>query len=334
MMRRMNAEDRTQHTASFIIPVYNKAAYLRKFIGSLKNIPFDSEFIFVDDGSVDKSAEIVREACQGSSLSFKLIQKDNEGVSAARNLGLVYATGKYVAFLDPDDEVSEEFAAFSLNETADLLVFAYTKIDRSGRQHVDLPSGIACLEGTDGLKAIACKTGQLNSCWAKLYSHEIIRRHTLRFPLGVKVGEDVLFNLNFIDHAMSCAVSSISMVDYYGNGDSVSAKADASLLDDAMLQVEARRNYACKWGLTKADMVELDAFNDRLIRDVFFAHARNRSVPFLLKELTRAADFKGSSAFSGMEPWKLLLIAAAFKTRGFLVAVYRRVKPLYGSHSQ
>lgn len=332
-VRLVDAAGKVRHTVSFVIPIYNKAAYLHRFIDSLKNINFDSDFIFVDDGSVDESAKIVADACRHASYSFKLIQKENEGVSAARNLGLACATGEYVAFLDPDDEVSEEFANFALDESADLIIFAYTIVDRKGREYVASSCEHACLRGVDELRSIACKTGQLNSCWAKLYKREIIQRYALEFPSGVKVGEDIAFNLAFINHVTNCAYHDVSMIDYFVNEDSASAKVDASLLDDAMFQVKERICYARHWHLAETDMAELCVFNDRLIRSVFLAYARNHSVHFLLAELGRAADFKESAAFDGMGYWELLLTAVILKVRGFLVAVYRKVNPVYGKHS-
>ena len=91
---------------SVIIPVYNSMLYLDKCIDSLVNQTInDCEFIFVSDGSTDKSVDIIKEY-QKKDKRIKLLEKENGGQASARNLGLSNASGEYIAFLDSDDYVS------------------------------------------------------------------------------------------------------------------------------------------------------------------------------------------------------------------------------------
>lgn len=94
---------------SVIIPVYNKAEYLAKCIESiLKNKLYNTELIFIDDGSDDGSDEILdRYACDRD--NFIVVHTQNRGVSMARNLGLKIARGEYVGWIDPDDYISPEW---------------------------------------------------------------------------------------------------------------------------------------------------------------------------------------------------------------------------------
>lgn len=93
---------------SIIIPVYNAEKYLDKCIDSLINQSIkELEFIFVNDGSQDNSYNIINEY-GNKDKRIKLMNKENGGQSSARNLGLKYAKGEYVAFLDSDDYVSYE----------------------------------------------------------------------------------------------------------------------------------------------------------------------------------------------------------------------------------
>lgn len=90
---------------SIIIPVYNVENYIEKCINSLINQTLvDVEFIFVNDGSPDGSANIIKKY-QKKDKRIKLIEKENGGQASARNLGLKHATGEYVAFVDSDDYV-------------------------------------------------------------------------------------------------------------------------------------------------------------------------------------------------------------------------------------
>lgn len=86
---------------SVIIPTYNRAGFLRQCIGSLRECgPADLEIIVVDDGSTDDTAEVVG-ALKPSCIYLK---QSNQGPAAARNLGFGRSTGRYVAFVDSDDE--------------------------------------------------------------------------------------------------------------------------------------------------------------------------------------------------------------------------------------
>lgn len=89
-------------TFSVIIPLYNKEDYIAETINSVLAQTYeDFEVIVVDDGSTDGGPQLVRESFDDSRIT--LISKSNGGVSSARNTGIQYAKGRYVAFLDGDD---------------------------------------------------------------------------------------------------------------------------------------------------------------------------------------------------------------------------------------
>ena len=88
---------------SVIIPVYNAEEWLHDALASLQAQTYaDFEAILVDDGSIDRSAEICRNFCSHDER-FRLLRQKNSGVSAARNLGIDNAKGEWIAFMDADD---------------------------------------------------------------------------------------------------------------------------------------------------------------------------------------------------------------------------------------
>ena len=90
---------------SVIVPVYNVQKYLRKCLNSLVKQTFkDIEIIAVNDGSTDDSEEILKEYAEKYD-NFSYYNKENGGLSDARNFGLKHANGRYVAFVDSDDYV-------------------------------------------------------------------------------------------------------------------------------------------------------------------------------------------------------------------------------------
>lgn len=101
---------------SIIIPVYNVEIYIEKCINSLINQTLkEIEFIFVNDGTKDNSVSIIKKY-QKEDKRIKLIEKENGGQASARNLGLKYAKGEYIAFVDSDDYVKENMYELMYNK--------------------------------------------------------------------------------------------------------------------------------------------------------------------------------------------------------------------------
>lgn len=88
---------------SIVVPVYNAEKYIVEFLDSLLNQDFKKfELIVVNDGSTDKSEEIILKYKEKFNY-FKYIKQKNQGQSEARNKAIRYIRGKYTLFLDPDD---------------------------------------------------------------------------------------------------------------------------------------------------------------------------------------------------------------------------------------
>lgn len=96
---------------SCIVPMYNSSKTILRALESIKNQTYNGEFqlIIIDDGSLDNSVSIVEDfKKKNSDLWIDVIKKENGGVSSARNMGMKYAKGDYIAFLDSDDEWLQE----------------------------------------------------------------------------------------------------------------------------------------------------------------------------------------------------------------------------------
>ncbi len=94
---------------SIIVPVYNVEEFIDECIKSLISQTYENiEIILVNDGSTDKSGYICREY-ESKDNRIKVINQKNGGVSSARNIGLMQATGKYITFVDSDDYVKADY---------------------------------------------------------------------------------------------------------------------------------------------------------------------------------------------------------------------------------
>ena len=119
---------------SIIIPVYNVEKYLRRCLDSVLNQTFkDWQAICVNDGSPDNSAAILAEYA-ARDARFKIITKENGGLSDARNAGMRHATGDYIMYLDSDDFIhpqTMEIAHFlATRDKTDIVSFTYDRIYR------------------------------------------------------------------------------------------------------------------------------------------------------------------------------------------------------------
>ena len=94
---------------SIVVPIYNTEKYLKKCLDSIINQTYENlEIILVDDGSTDNSGKIIDDYAKKDSR-IKAIHQKNAGQSTARNNGIKKATGKYISFIDGDDEIKPTF---------------------------------------------------------------------------------------------------------------------------------------------------------------------------------------------------------------------------------
>lgn len=220
---------------SVIIPIYNAEKTIHRCIDSLLGQDCsDAEIILVNDGSPDRSGEICR-AYARAHPEIRLIEKENGGVSTARNAGLDAARGKYVCFVDSDDYVSpsyfSEIGRALSDGRWDLIRFSYCVDDGICVQE-RRSAGFSAETRKDALPKLLddiCRK-TLNSPWAKVYRKELIDRHQIRFPVGASMAEDRAFNISYSLHVNSYQVSDQAL--YYvntQNDDSLSRKQHEDL---------------------------------------------------------------------------------------------------------
>lgn len=145
---------------SIVIPLYNKASYIKKALDSICQQTFrDFELIVVDDGSSDGSFGIAREVLGKSNLDYQLIRQKNAGVSVARNNGVAASYGDFICFLDADDWWDSSFL-----HHLDRLIGQYPDAGLYGTNYYYVKNGRkrVCIKRT--------KTGYINYC--KVYAEE------------------------------------------------------------------------------------------------------------------------------------------------------------------
>ena len=123
---------------SIIVPVYNVEKYLRMCLDSIQNQTYQNfECLLINDGSPDNSADICREYV-AKDARFRYFEKENGGLSSARNLGIERSGGAYITFIDSDDWVEFDYLevlySAIIQETADISVSTYRTYEMSKNQ--------------------------------------------------------------------------------------------------------------------------------------------------------------------------------------------------------
>lgn len=179
---------------SLIIPIYNVEKYIDACLNSvLERLPSDGsvEVILINDGSTDNSKKLVELFINNLSpnlkLCFKLISQENKGLSEARNTGIKLAKGNYLAFLDSDDLLLNQFFDDCINILEkfqpDIIQFKALKFMEANQFKEFLPSfktdGFYQLD--DDIWPILC-THSAWFAWLRIYKKEVFEG--LRFPKG------------------------------------------------------------------------------------------------------------------------------------------------------
>lgn len=180
---------------SIIVPVYNVKKYLRKCLDSLINQTLkDIEIICINDGSTDKSLEILEEYKNRDSRII-LLNQENSGQSVARNRGIEIAKGEYIGFVDPDDWVDLDYYeklynAASTNNT-DIAVGGIIRVTGIKKKKF-LNFEKETLTDNTKLKFELCDVPEKSYVWNKIYKTEKLKEIGLEFEKGIFY-EDCIF---------------------------------------------------------------------------------------------------------------------------------------------
>ena len=184
---------------SVIIPLYNKAPYVTKAIGSVLAQTFaDFELIIVDDGSKDNSFSLALKAIEGSS-NCHIYKQENAGVSVARNNGVALSQGEYLCFLDADDwwaptfleEMSNLIAEFP---EAGIYGTGYTIVNETRHKTRVSPIGVESgfEKGYINYCQVYAKTLAMPLTSISVAIPRLVFDEMKGFPKGIKLGEDFL----------------------------------------------------------------------------------------------------------------------------------------------
>lgn len=192
---------------SIIIPVYNAARGLAKCIETTRRQTYSNiELLLVNDGSEDSSPHICRMYARVDAR-IRVIDKENEGVSAARNDALCAARGDYIQFVDSDDylapNATERLVRAAEQYRCDLVISDYFRVAPSGITRHGFLKCEAVMDQTQFALGLMDEPASFyyGVLWNKLYRADIIRTHGVQCNTALSWSEDFLFNLEYIRYA-------------------------------------------------------------------------------------------------------------------------------------
>ena len=190
---------------SVIVPAYNVEDYIQNCLQSLISQTLtDIEIIIIDDGSTDKTKEIISEFAQND-LRINLITQQNQGVSAARNAGMRIATGEYIGFVDSDDWIDPDFYEklyeAAKRHDADVSVASILKHKKNYQKYNVHYNNSKCANTIqEKIKISENKNRRFFYVWNRIYRTSLIRNNNLTFPEG-RLLEDIKFSMHAIYYA-------------------------------------------------------------------------------------------------------------------------------------
>lgn len=236
---------------SVIIPMYNCAPVITRCLDSI-DYP-DAEIIVVDDGSTDNSAQVVTEYAKGHS-NLHFIQKENGGVSSARNIGIDFSKGKYLMFIDADDYIVpggiERIIKLAEVQKADVVKFSFRKVKNDTLQDVesvfDIPITVDIFNNS-------CEALRRNDVpdylvWDGIYSRKVIIENMIRFHTDLSLHEDDVFMGEFYCHANRVVVTDLPLYRYVEASKQSSTHNQniiklRKLIESSYLAIKYRKKY-------------------------------------------------------------------------------------------
>lgn len=213
---------------SIIVPVYKSERTLCVCVESLlRQTEEDVEIILVDDGSPDGCPRLCDELAE-KDPRIRVVHKENGGVSSARNRGIEEARGEYLLFVDSDDYVEPDMVEELLSRIGgmDMAVCGFHH-HFMGRDVEKVPP-IQAWTGAESFLVLYGE-GYLNMPWNKLFRRNLAGR----FDESLSLGEDLLFNLDYLRRASGVAVVQKPLHHYIQNntGNTLSSKKRTDKLE-------------------------------------------------------------------------------------------------------
>ncbi len=329
---------------SVVIPVYNTNERFKAcFESVLKQKYLNIEVILVDDGSCDTSAQICDMVALSTSVfPVYVIHKPNGGVSRARNLGIDFAHGKYLVFIDSDDRVTPDYVSdfMDARENYPEVGHIWCGFERNSdhTRYMFSANESVSLVNRDDYYELAGKILTQSPC-LRVYDVSVLRDNQIKMIEGLSLSEDMLFNLQYLDTVPSIDICVINKANYIyldSDSDSLNHKYRKDLKEIYENLLDTIRQYMDKWGLADFHLVSeyysivyykyVEVLNNTF-------HSQNR-ISYIDKLRFNNAILRSERFVDALSLMSIIIpnrLKRAYETKNyFWVRVYERVIKIYG----
>lgn len=315
---------------SIIIPMYNSEGYIDECLMSLKSQTFtDFEVVIINDGSVDKGPDKVREF-SSADVRFRMTDQENTGQSGARNRGLREAKGEYVIFMDSDDFVlSDDFLEALYTELeknrVDMVFYRHIKYFEDRTQKI-----VHCgytYEGTEGVtdpdKLLPILVGQdayYGAPWIKAIRRTLLTDNGIKFDETLRC-EDIDWSYRIMEVTRSISCIDREFMAYRQRQGSVSKQGSLRNAEDFLITCEKYKeryenpDIPLSQGLREALLGTLAKYYANLL--INYGRIKNKDKKAMrqrLKRISGLLDYAMSS--------RPLTVRKVYRVFGFSLTVF------------
>ena len=315
---------------SIIVPVYNVEKYIAKCLDSLLMQSYGKfELIIVNDGSTDSSGQIC-DLYASRDERIKVIHRENAGAGASRNIGMEYATGDYIVFIDSDDYVGPDYLKALYDcistEKSDFVICGHHVINSGEDTCVMLDDATYGKERFNRMFTDHALLSHFTP-WGKIFRKSIIDSSSLRFNQNIFCAEDSIFVMSYIRRCNTVSLLSANEYYYVLRGGSLSKRihnfdselrAYSCFIDEAKGMINqfdlgkevCQRIY--QWGAIFLDRIKLSALKSEP------SLAKKKLAEIDWKPLVRYKKYKSGKEYI----WDMLLL---FRCYSLFVSLGKQV---------
>lgn len=224
---------------SIIVPVYNVEQYLPRCIESILNQSIkEFELILINDGSTDKSGSIC-DYYANKDDRIVVVHKENGGVSSARNYGLDIAKNEYIAFVDSDDYVYEDYLEKLYNPSVDIVLCNIKYDQNNNKDYYILNNNLCGVFYINGDIIDKIIDSRYFCCvYSKMFRRSIIKKYNIKFNENISLGEDTMFVVDYLINSHKLEVKDDVIYNYITYKNTLS-----SFKEDNLYYLEVCDNY-------------------------------------------------------------------------------------------
>lgn len=297
---------------SVIIPCYNCESLLGETLSCLENQTCkDFEVVCINDGSTDDTLNILKEFEKRGTIDMVIIDKENNGVSSARNDGIKAANGEFLLFLDSDDIYHYQFVEIMINAMRENDVdVAYCRLNRDlevVRNFIAKDNSVVLQTKTESMKKLLFEMG-IYGFYCYIYKKSIIIENGILFDENTKFGEDREFNWKYLCHCNNAAWLDMPLYGYRVNEQSVTKTNVSWRKTDLLAAVVRIENY-----LQAQECTFTDTFKSYMYARAMWAVAKTFAVSHnkeMFEKLGKEFDVKKCMRRTARDSNKLVMLAS------------------------